>query len=204
MTYYPARAVAAVAAVGLLLAGCSSTGDPAPTSTPTPVGSTSTTATASPSVSPSPSPTSTLTAEQQQAFEEAAKVALAYRQTITDLYSGARTDLNDLNEVASGDRVDRDLKNVSLSLRKGWRSEPKGGQLVLVSAEPVKVNLKKDPPTVVVRACIDATAVTDVGPDGEREQGKRVEADYTVVKYNSARWTVTKVTAVDDVKDRAC
>ena len=204
MTYSPARAVAALATVGLLLAGCSSTGDPAPTSTPTPVGSTSTTATASPSVSPSPSPTSTLTAEQQQAFEEAAKVALAYRQTITDLYSGARTDLNDLNEVASGDRVDRDLKNVSLSLRKGWRSEPKGGQLVLVSAEPVKVTLKKDPPTVVVRACIDATAVTDVSPDGKREQGKRTLADYTVMRQTPTRWTVTRVTADLDVEDRLC
>ena len=68
MTYSPARAVAALATVGLLLAGCSSTGDPAPTSTPTPVGSTSTTATPSPSVSPSPS--SALPADQQQAFEE--------------------------------------------------------------------------------------------------------------------------------------
>ena len=109
----------------------------------------------------SPSPSSALPADQQQAFEEAAKVALAYRQTITDLYSGARTDLNDLNEVASGDRVDRDLKKPAQPPQGlAFWSKRKGGQLVLVSAEPVKVNLKKDPPTVVVRACIDAHRAT--------------------------------------------
>ena len=96
MIHSPSRALVGVLAAGLLLAGCS--GDPDPVGT-------SPSASASASASPSPSPTSTLTAEEQQAFEEATKVVLAYRQTITDLYSGARTNLNDLNEVAAGENA---------------------------------------------------------------------------------------------------
>ncbi len=71
----------------------------------------------------SPSPTSTLSAEEQQAFEEATAVVLAYRQTITDLYSGARTNLNDLNDVATGDLVDQGLTNIQQSrTRAGLRA----------------------------------------------------------------------------------
>ncbi len=48
-------------------------------------------------------------------------------------------------------------KNVSQGLSQGYSSEPAGAQLVLVSAEPVSIDLDADPPTVVVRACIDAS-----------------------------------------------
>lgn len=204
----PPTAVAALAAAGLLLAGCSS--DPAPAASDAPASSSSASApaTASASTTASPSPTSTLSAAQQQAFDEAAQVVMAYRQTVTDLYSGARTRLNDLNDVATGEEtLDQGLKNISLSLREGWRSEPKGAQLVLVSAEPVKVSLKKDPPTVIVRACIDASAATGISPKGERTQGAREELDYTVVKTTylpDPGWAVSRVTSDKAKDDRKC
>ena len=154
MNHHPTRALAGVLVAGLLLAGCS--GDPQPVaSSGSP--SASATGSAQPNGSASPSPTSTLTAEEQQAFEEATAVVLAYRQTITDLYSGARTNLNDLNEVAAGELRDEGLKNIQQSLSDGWRSNPRAW-VRLVSAEPIAVNLVEDPEIVVVRACIDATA----------------------------------------------
>ena len=144
MIHSPSRALVGVLAAGLLLAGCS--GDPDPVGT-----SPSASASAQPSASPSPSPTSTLTAEEQQAFEEATKVVLAYRQTITDLYSGARTNLNDLNEVAAGEqRRAGPARTSSRASARGGVVEPEGAQFVLVSAEPVEVNLDDDPDTVVV------------------------------------------------------
>ena len=50
-------------------------------------------------------------------------MVLAYRQTITDLYSGARTNLNDLNSVAAGDLRDQGLKNIQQSLSDGLTVE---------------------------------------------------------------------------------
>ena len=67
---------AAAGVLTLLLAGCSPD-TPAPSPTPT-------TATAS----ASPTPTSTLTPAQQEAFEQATDVVLAFEQTILDLYTG--------------------------------------------------------------------------------------------------------------------
>ena len=201
MIHSPSRALVGVLAAGLLLAGCS--GDPDPVGTST-IPSASTSA----SASPSPSPSSTLTAAEQQAFEEATKVVLAYRQTITDLYRGARTNLNDLNEVAAGELRDQGLKNIQQSLSDGWRRQPEGVQLVLVSALPVDINLSDDPDTVVVRACIDATDVTIVDPRGGASSGIREELDYTLARTTylpDPGWAVTAVsTDAENSEERAC
>lgn len=194
----PSRALAAIVAVAVL-AGCSGTGSEGASPTPN--------ETAATTASPAASATSTLTAEQQRAFEEATEVVLAYRQTITDLYSGARTNLNDLNEVATGDLLDQGLKHIQDGLAQGWHSEPMGVKLVLASAELVDVDLVGRPPTVVVRACIDATAVTGVSPEGERSPGVRVEADYTVVQRAKAQgsgWTVSRIQGDEDAENRKC
>ncbi len=204
MIHVTARSLAGVAAAGLLLAGCSSAPDSSGTTGP--AASSSTSASTEPSASASPSPT--LTAAEQQAFEEATKVVLAYRQTITDLYSGARTNLNDLNEVAAGDLRDQGLKNIQQSLSDGWRRSPEGAQLVVVSAAPVEIGLLDDPNAVVVRACIDATAVTIVNPDGVATSGIREELDYTVTRTTylpEPSWAVTAVsTNTDNSDERAC
>jgi hypothetical protein len=205
MNHHPTRALAVSLCAGLLLAGCS--GDPQPVdSSDRP--STSATGSAQPNGSTSPAPTSTLTAEEQQAFEEATKVVLAYRQTITDLYSGARTNLNDLNQVAAGEKVlDDGLVELQRSLSEGWRSEPQGAQLVLVSATPVSVSLDDGPDTVIVSACIDASAVTGVSPSGQRTPGKREAADYTVTRTTylpSPGWAVTRTQVAKAEGERSC
>jgi hypothetical protein len=204
MIHPPARLPAAVLAAGVLLAGCS-------TSDPTGAGSTGTpsdSAPARPSASASRSPTSTLTAEEQQAFTEATEAVLAYRQTITDLYSGARTNLNDLNDVAAGDLRDQGLQNIQQSLGDGWRYEPAGAVIRLSSSEPVEVRLGKEPQSVVMRACIDTTHLTGVDPEGKRTPGVREELQYAVTRMAylpEPGWAVTRVSAVTgEAKGRAC
>ncbi len=202
MTRRTLRPAAIAGALALMLTACTPNDSPSPSATLTGPGS------PTPTVSTSASPTSTLTPAEQEAFDQATAVALAYRQTGVDLYSGARTSVNDLNDVvAAGDLLDRELRNVSQGLSQGYRSEPLGAQLVLVSAEPVRIELDSDPSTVVVRACIDAGAVTDVAPDGTRTPGVREQLDYTVVKTDylpEPGWAVLRVTGERDPEDRAC
>lgn len=191
---------AAAGVLTLLLAGCSPD-----TSAPSP---TPTTATASASPTPTPTPTSTLTPAQQEAFEQATDVVLAYQQTIIDLYTGARTKVNDLNSVvAPGDLLDASLRSVSRGLSQGYRMEPANAEVVLVSAEPRDIRLADDPPTVVVRACLDESAVTSVGPDGATKPGVREEVDYTVVQTDylpAPGWAVESMRGEPDAEDRAC
>jgi len=107
----------------------------------------------------------------------------------------------------TGDLLEQARNTVQKGLVGGQRSEPKGGQLVLVSAEPVKVRLKADPPSVVVRACIDATALTGIDAEGNRSPGVREELDYTLVKTTylpDPGWAVTRVTGDPDAEDRTC
>jgi hypothetical protein len=185
---------------GLVMAGCSGdAGDAARGQSTPPVPPVS--------ASASPSPTSTLSPEEQQAFEEATATALAYRQTIADLYSGARTDLNDLDKVATGDLLDASLKGVQQGLSQGYRSEPQGVLLAISSAEPLSVELEANPPTVIVKACIDARALIDVGPSEDRTPGLRELSDYTVVKTDylpGTGWAVARVSGAEDAEDRKC
>lgn len=197
-------ALTALLATGMLLSGCR--GEPAPQVSGSPTPSASAT-TSPPPHSPSPTATSTLSADQQEAFAQATDTVMAYRQTITDLYSGARTRINDLDNYATGDLLDRGRTQISLGVRKGIRSEPKGAQLTLVTAEPSKVALKADPPTVVLWVCIDFTAVTDVHADGSRHPGGREELQYTVVKTDylpDPGWAVADVKGAKQPEDRAC
>ncbi len=200
MTSRTLRFAAAAGALALLLTACSPD-SPIPSTSPTPAASQTW-------ASASPTPTSTLTPSEQEAFEQATSVALAFRQTGVDLYTGARTDVNDLNDVvAAGDLLDRELKNVSQGLSQGYSSQPAGAQLVLVSAQPLSIDLDADPPRVVVRACIDATGVTDVAPGGKRTPGVREQLDYTVVTTDylpAPGWAVLKVTGERDPEDRTC
>ncbi|MGB7982386.1 MAG: hypothetical protein WCF36_16525 [Candidatus Nanopelagicales bacterium] len=192
-------------ASGMLLVGCSVGSGPQEGAGSSGVPSASATASASTSVDPTPS--STLTPAQQQAFEEATDVVMAYSQTITDLYSGARSQINDLDRYVTEPQLERERNAVSQGVARGVRSEPTGVQLVLVAADPVTVRLQAEPPSVVLWACIDATAVTDVLPDGTRKAGVRERAKYTVVQTGylpEPGWAVQGVTGEPDPKDRAC
>ncbi len=204
MSHPTARALAAILAAGMLLAGCSSDPDAVATASPSAKPSTSAEGEASASASPS----ATLTAEEQQAVDEATKVVLAYRQTITDLYSGARTNLNDLNEVAAGELRDQGLRNIQQSLTDGWRYEPANAEVTVSSSEAREVNLQDDPQTVVLKACIDTTAITGVDPDGKRVPGIREQLQYTVTRTTylpKPGWAVTRVSTVsDEAEDRRC
>jgi hypothetical protein len=201
------RHALAVLLTGLVLGGCGS--DPSPDATASPPAPSTSATTPSPtgSGSASPSPSSTLTQAQQKAFDDAVQVVMDYRQIVVDLYSGARTRINDLDAVTTGAFHDKEVREVSRGLTLGYASSPKGVQLKQVSAEPVKFNLKRDPPTVVVRVCIDGTDVTITDPQGKTSKGVREELDYTVV-YTTYRpvpvWAVSRAQGAADPKDRAC
>ena len=198
MTSRLLRPAAAAGALALLLAGCSPDSS-TPSTSPTPTAS---------QTSASPTPTSTLAPAEQEAFDQATDVVVAYQQTIVDLYTGARTDVNDLNAVvATGDLLDASLKSVSQGLSQGYRMEPANAQVVLVSAEPVGIDLDEDPATVVVRACLDQSAITSVSPDGSTKPGVREAVDYTVVKTDylpAPGWAVESMSGDPDAEDRAC
>ena len=198
--------IAVLTSAGLLLAGCSpGRVDPVASVTPSDA---SPTPTSSPATTPaSPSPSSTLTAAQQEALDQATDVVMAYSQTIIDLYSGARTRINDLDNYVTGDLLEVERSAVHKGLDQGNRSEPEGAQLVLASVEPVKVKLKSDPPTVVLWACIDGSAVTGVDADGTRHPGKTERLQYRVIKTTylpAPGWAVIEVKGAKDPEDRAC
>lgn len=186
---------AAAGVLTLLLAGCSPD-TPAPSPTPT-------TATAS----ASPTPTSSLTPAQQEAFEQATDVVLAFEQTILDLYTGARSRVNDLDNYATGELLEATRRNVSQGLAQGYRTEPEGAQVALISAEPGRIKLTKDPATIEVRTCVDHTSVTDIAPDGTRTTGNREQLTYSVVKTThlpDPGWAVSAITGEADAEDRRC
>ena len=80
MIHRTPRTLAGIFAAGVLLTGCS--GDPAASPATSPSAPPGTSASADPSAPPSPS--SSLSAAEQQAFEEATEVVLAYgRQSTT-------------------------------------------------------------------------------------------------------------------------
>jgi hypothetical protein len=206
----PSRSASYLLGVGVALAlgsGCSPDAPPA-----APSGSVSSSPTASaspiaPSAQASASPSLALTAAQQEAFEQATEVVMAYSQTVTDLYSGARTRINDLDNFVTGDLLEIERSGVQKDLGLGVRSEPKGAQLALVSAQPVSVKLKADPPTVVLWACIDGSAVTGVDKDGTSHPGKTERLQYRVIKtayLPAPGWAVTEVKGERDPEEREC
>lgn len=203
----PGAALAALALAALAsLTGCGASADGG--SSPTSAATSAAPGSPPPSSPPvRPSATSTLTAAEQEAFDQATAAVMAYRQTIADLYSGARTNLNDLNYVATGDLLGRDLNTISKDLRQGYRTDPRGVQLLLVSAEPKTLSLGKKPPSVEVEVCIDATAARAVHPDGSTTQGVREILDYTVVKVDylpDPGWAVSRMRSDRMAGQRQC
>jgi len=188
----PRTHLVAALAVGLLLAGCTSNPDPLTSPTTTASGS------ASASASASPSPTSTLSADKQQAVDEATAVVLAREQMFYDLQADPEPNLNDINNVVADPQLDRDL----LSLQEAARLVAEGktvvestGPVTIASVDPVKVDLKGDPPTVTLEVCLDRTT-TRVTYEGKPVEGGRELARYLVVKTTylpDPGWAVSQV-----------
>jgi hypothetical protein len=159
------------------------------------------------SASATPTPSATLSAKEQEAFEQATQAALAFSQTITDLYSGTRSDVNDMYFVATSEIRERVMNNIARGLSEGTRTVPQGVEVTLIAAKPVKVQLERKQPRVIVRACIDATKATDIEADGTERPGVREELDYWVVKVDhlpEPGWAVTRLMGQPDQADRAC
>ena len=185
----------------------SASGSASGTASPEPAGGASTDASSPASPAVASSALAGLSEDERQAFAEATEVVMAYRQIVTDLYSGVRTRVNDLDAVVTGDKLERSRLNVSQGLSEGYRSEPEGVQVVLVSAEPVSVDLAGDPPTVVIRACVDATAEVRLAPNGSRTQGVREELQYVIVRtsYLPGRgWAIAKELGSPESEEREC
>jgi hypothetical protein len=186
-----AGASAVVLGTAVLLGACGSNGNTATAPTLDASAAPSTTATTERLVDADGRP---LTDEEAQAFREATEVVVAYRQTVVDLLSGARTDLNDLNLVVTGSLLQDDLKNMQAGLTAGRKAEP-GARVVLVSAQPVQIELEEED-RARVRACIDLTGITFTQPDGSTNQGSRGQADYVLVRTDylpSPGWAVNTI-----------
>ena len=141
---------------------------------------------------PTSSPSRSLTAEEQEAVKAATAVVLAYRQTIIDLYSGTRTNLNDLNKYATGDLLDADLRNVQHGLRDGWTAKA-NGPVVVAEAEVLSADLERRIPQMRLRVCIDLTSIEFDDPEGTHRLGTRGQADYILVGAagnSTATWRV--------------
>jgi hypothetical protein len=186
-----AGASAVVLGTAVLLGACGSNGNTATAPTLDASAAPSTTATTERLVDADGRP---LTDAEAQAFREATEVVVAYRQTVVDLLSGARTDLNDLNLVVTGSLLQDDLKNMQAGLTAGRKAEP-GARVVLVSAQPVQIELEEED-RARVRACIDLTGITFTQPDGSTNQGSRGQADYVLVRTDylpSPGWAVNTI-----------
>ena len=185
----PRHALVAAAAVGLLLAGCTS--DPTPTATGTPTASVS----ASPSASASPTPTSTLPAAEQKAVDEATQVILAYEQLLTDLLADPDPRLNDLNDLVTDPQLELDLNNTRNLIGARETTIESTGPKSIAAVEPVKIDLKGDPPTVTLLVCVDSSAVSGTYQD-KPFTGSRQEMQYRVVKTSylpDPGWAVAEV-----------
>ncbi len=178
-------ALATVTAAALLTTGCSGT----PGSDQTPTASTSA------NQSPTPSPASTLTAAEERAVLEARKAVPAYEQMFYDILADPEPNLNDMNQVAAQPQLAGDLKNLQRLIGEGGFTIDSTGPVTVVSSELVSVALDDDPPTVVVRACVDKSAASGT-QDGQSFTGVRQEAQYEIVKTSylpAPGWAVANV-----------
>lgn len=181
------RVLATTATAGLLLTGC--TNDPGPAVSMSP----STTASLSPSASPSP--TSTLTATQQRALDQATEAVRVYEQAFYDILADPTPRLNDMNDVAAQPQLAIDIAGLQDIVVKGDFTIESSGPVLVAAAEPIKFDMKGDPPTVTLLACIDKSAAKGT-QGGKPFVGVRQESQYRVIKTTylpPPGWAVAQV-----------
>ena len=193
MIHRTTRTLAGTFAAGILLTGCS--GGPAESPATTPSAPPS--ASADPSAPPSPS--SSLSAAEQQAFEEATEVVLAYEQAIYDILASPDPQLNDMNLVAAQPQLAIDLSSLQSIIAAGDTSLTETGPVTLVNAGPMRFNLTANTPSVVLLACVDRSANSGTTAEGPWV-GLRQRSQYRVVKTDylpAPGWAIAKVLPPD-------
>lgn len=144
---------------------------------------------------------------ERTAYDDATDAVAAYLQTVADLFTGKRTSLDDLAVVAVDPELSGAQRSIAQARALGHRSEPVGATVTFVWAAPYSIDLSGQPPTVVLRACVDATDLTAVSPAGQRQTGRRELLEYRVVQEDSVPrngWAVSEVNQLQMARDRAC
>ena len=106
--------------------------------------------------------------------------------------------LNDLNNVATQPQLDLDLRSLQdavVAIAQGKLVIEDTGPVTLASVEPVKVDLKGEPPTVTLEVCVDKTGTRSTYED-KPVTGSRQLIRYRVVKTTylpDPGWAVAKV-----------
>jgi hypothetical protein len=140
----------------------------------------------------------TLSAAKQKAVDEAAAVVLARAQMLTDIPADPQPYLNDINEVVADPQLDLDLSSLQdavIAVAKGELVIQDSGPVTLGEVEPIKIDLKGDPPTVILAVCVDRSGVRGL-VDGKPTTGPRQKARYRVVKTTylpDPGWAVAQV-----------
>ena len=174
----PARTLAATGAAGLLLTGCTADSAQDPVAGPP--------STAGPAVgsSPTASPTSTATRPPprrvRRAVVDATEAVRAYEQMIRDILTDPTHNPDDMTTVTTQPQLDLDLQELR---GRGAAARPVAGAagvVVVASADPVEINLRSDPPTVVLLACVDRSSNSATG-SGQRWTADRELSLYRVV-----------------------
>jgi hypothetical protein len=134
----------------------------------------------------------------RRAVVDATEAVRAYEQMISDILTDPQPNPDDMTTVATQPQLDLDLQE----LRQ--RGDPAGpaveaaGAVVVASAEPVEINLRGDPPTVVLLACVDRSTGSPPG-SGKRWTAVRELSRYRVVTTTDSTdlpdpgWVVAQV-----------
>ena len=196
--------VLSVAAVALL-SGCG------PTTTASPEAASAWANSNTDNSVPKPSESPALSAQEQVALDQAVEVVMGYRQTITDLYSGAATRVADLDKYLSGDKLIREKRNVEVGIRDGRRATPMGVKLREAGSSLIDFRSKANRTSVTVGICTDATDVISIRSNGSSARGVREFLNYSLVISNSENsssarpiWLITSTTGSPIAEEREC
>lgn len=99
---------------------------------------------------------------------------------IRDILTDPTPNPDDMTTVATQPQLDLDLQELR---RRGAAARPVAGAagvVVVASADPVEINLRSDPPTVVLLACVDRSSISATG-SGQRWTADRELSLYRVV-----------------------
>jgi hypothetical protein len=116
----------------------------------------------------------------RRAVVDATEAVRAYEQMIRDLLADPQPNLDDMNIVATQPQVDLDLRELRQRGTAAGTVVGAAGAVVVAFADPVEINLRGDPPTVVLLACVDRSTSSATG-SGQRWAADRELSLYRVV-----------------------
>jgi hypothetical protein len=136
-----------------------------------------------------------LSTTEQKAVDEATTVILAREQLLTDLLADSDPRLNDLNDLVTDPQIDLDLTSTRQLIGARETVIESTGPKTIAAVEPIKIDLKGEPPTVTLLVCVDSSAVSGTYQD-KPFTGSRQEMQYRVVKTTylpDPGWAVAEV-----------